>query len=160
MAERRLYTPRWSEKILDEMKRNILQNLDVEEASLDYMIDCMRSAFPEALVENFGHLEEQMTNDPKDRHVLAAAVSGNADVLVTHNVKDFPQAASDPYGIEIQDPDAFLQDRLLESPEVLVEVIIQQAADKTDPPMTSSEVLQALEKVVPNFVEDMKVFLQ
>ena len=37
--------------------------------------------------------------DPDDRHVLAAAIVGRCDVIVTQNIQDFPEAALAPYGI-------------------------------------------------------------
>ena len=49
-----------------------------------------------------------MTNDPKDQHVLAAAIHGRADVIVTFNLKDFPEEALSPWGIEAQHPQEYL----------------------------------------------------
>jgi len=57
-----------------------------------------------------------MTNDPKDRHVLAAAVRGNADAMVTANLKDFPPTALAPYELEALHPDEFLLDQLALDP--------------------------------------------
>jgi len=37
-----------------------------------------------------------MTNHPKDRHVLAAAVGGGARKLVTANLQDFPDHTLTP----------------------------------------------------------------
>jgi hypothetical protein len=58
----------------------------------------MERAFPDAMVAGHEALIPSMANDPKDRHVLAAAVRGRADVIVTSNVRDFPPAACEPYG--------------------------------------------------------------
>jgi predicted nucleic acid-binding protein len=68
----------------------------------------MRQAFPEAIVEGFDFLIPAMTNDEKDRHVLAAAVSAGVNQVVTQNTRDFPQESADPYEIEIRSPDEFL----------------------------------------------------
>jgi hypothetical protein len=46
--------------------------------------------------------------DPDDRHVLAAAIKGRADLIVTLNLKDFPADELDRWGIDIQHPDEFL----------------------------------------------------
>lgn len=51
-----------------------------------------------------------MTNDPKDRHVLAAAVASGAQVVVTLNLKDFPPESCEPLAIEPLHPDVFLMD--------------------------------------------------
>ncbi len=69
----------------------------------------MRAALgAEALIDGFDDLIEQVRCDPKDRHVLAAAVRGGADTIVTCNLKDFPDEAGAPYGIGICHPDSFL----------------------------------------------------
>ena len=49
-----------------------------------------------------------MTNDPKDQHVLAAAVRADAAVIVTANLGDFPASALQPYDITAVHPDDFL----------------------------------------------------
>lgn len=46
--------------------------------------------------------------DPDDRHVLAAAIRSGAQVIVTKNIRDFPEEALAPFGIEAQHPDAFV----------------------------------------------------
>ena len=61
-----------------------------------------RLARPEELIER---LE---LSDANDRHVSAAAVRSGADVIVTQNLKDFPEEKLDPYGIEAQHPDTFI----------------------------------------------------
>jgi len=72
-------------------------------------VGLMRAALgAEALIDGFDDLIEQVRCDPKDRHVLAAAVRGGADTIVTCNLKDFPDEAGAPYGIGICHPDSFL----------------------------------------------------
>ena len=53
--------------------------------------------------------------DPDDRHVLAAAIRGRTDVIVTANVRDFPPEILTPFEIEAQHPDEFVM-HLLTSP--------------------------------------------
>jgi predicted nucleic acid-binding protein len=78
---------RWSRQILDEMARNVLENNpDLPEESIERLVRTMERAFPEAMVTGHEPLIPSMTNDPKDRHVMAAAVRGRADVIVTSNV--------------------------------------------------------------------------
>jgi len=65
------------------------------------------AAVPGAAIER---LEPAMTNDRKDRHVLAAAVASGAHAVVTLNLKHFPPADCAPLAIEPLHPDAFLLD--------------------------------------------------
>ena len=50
--------------------------------------------------------------DENDRHVLAAAIVGRCDVIVTNNLKDFPSDMTSKYDIEAQHPDVFLSNHL------------------------------------------------
>ena len=109
LAEAEVYQVRWSRQILDEMSRNVLENNpDLPRENMERLMKTMERAFPEAMVTGYEPLIPSMTNDPKDRHVLAAAVRGRADVLVTSNVRDFPPGASEPYDVDVQTPDEFL----------------------------------------------------
>jgi predicted nucleic acid-binding protein len=81
---------RWSERILDEALRNAKADNPEKRASIDSRFDDMRAAFPETMVTGHETLIPCMTNEEKDRHVLAAAIVGRADLIVTSNVKDFP----------------------------------------------------------------------
>ncbi|MCY3873708.1 MAG: PIN domain-containing protein [Rhodobacteraceae bacterium] len=62
--------------------------------------DCMVTGY-EALIPSL-HLP-----DPDDRHVLAAAIVGRCDVIVTCNLSDFPKGSVGPYGLEFLHPDEF-----------------------------------------------------
>lgn len=55
----------------------------------------MRAAFEEAEVDatEVERLEPAMTNDEKDRHVLAAAVSADAELIATFDLDDLPPQA-------------------------------------------------------------------
>lgn len=108
LAETGLFQPLWSESILDEVQRNLPKvGVTLEQASR--RVDMMREAFgEEALIDGFDDLSEQMRCDPKDRHVLAAAVRGGADTVVTFNLRDFPDEAVSPYGMGTCHPDNFL----------------------------------------------------
>ena len=103
----RLYLPKWSEGILDETDRT-LAKLNWPEDLIAYRRKQMLQHFPEVIVDGYVAIEGCLTNDPKDRHVLAAAIRARCEVIVSFNVKDFPETALDPWGIEVQHPSKFL----------------------------------------------------
>jgi hypothetical protein len=101
-----------------------------------------------------------MTNHPKDRHVVAAAVVARARVIVTLNRKDFPRAALAreipdesiaPFDIEVQDPDTFLLHLWSLDARLMTAIVVQQAADLGAPPVTPEEELDRIARQVPRF---------
>ena len=109
-----------------------------------------------------GHesLAESMTNHPKDRHVLAAAVAAQADIVVTANLRHFPPHSCDPYGIQVRSPDQFLCDAFERGPGVVPAVLRVQAARKRRPAMSVDEMLDRLAVVVPDFVAAVRPAMQ
>ena len=154
-AEAEIYQVRWSRQILDEMARNVLENHpDLPEERIERLVRTMERAFPEAMVTGHESLIPSMTNDPKDRHVMAAAVRGGADVIVTSNVRDFPSEACEPYDLDVQTPDEFLQYQWeMGDPDFLLEVFEDWASHLKNPPLTLEELLERLARVAPNFGE-------
>ena len=62
----------------------------------------MDRAFPGSNVTGYESLVENLSlPDPDDRHILAAAIKGEAQVIVTANLKDFPASALASYSIQV-----------------------------------------------------------
>ena len=78
-----MYRLVWTDDILDEVRRTLIIDLDKSVAQAGRRIAAMKAAFPEALITQRTPLIPAMTNDPKDRHVLAAAVASGAQVMVS-----------------------------------------------------------------------------
>lgn len=157
LAETGFYRPVWSERILEEMQGAILRRYpDLTEEQLGPTLEAMRTAFPDAAVSGYAALVPAMENHPDDQHVLAAAVVGRADVLVTSNVRHFPASVCDPFGIEVQTPDEFLVHLFHLDPEGAVEVLEGQAADKQRPPMTLDDLLETLDRSVSELVAEVR----
>jgi hypothetical protein len=96
MAEApRLYLPKWSQMIMDEVTRNLVNKWNMEPAKACRREEEIRRHFPEAWVDRFEPLIGAMTNGHKDRHVLAA-VRSHSELIVTNNRRDFPDAAVRP----------------------------------------------------------------
>lgn len=119
----RLYRLQWTEDILQEVTRNLIRHWHVLADRAQHRAEQLRKHFPEAWVTGYESLIPSMTNQEKDRHVLAAAVRGGADVIVTYNAKDFPPAALEPWGIERQGPSTFLRQLYDLDPELVEQLL-------------------------------------
>ena len=110
LAATGLFAARWSAGIHAEWVRHVIQDRpDLSLQQIERRRDQMDAAVPQALVTGYEPLIAGLKlPDPGDRHVLAAAITGRADVIVTFNLKDFPEAALAPYEIEVLHPDEFL----------------------------------------------------
>jgi predicted nucleic acid-binding protein len=120
------YIPKWSDDILREL-RSTLQRMGYSPAQAERRIAAMEIAFEDANVAGYECLVASMTNDPKDRHVLAAGVRCGAHAIVTGNVKHFPEESVKRYNVDVLTPDEFLVHQFHLNPERLMERIGQQA---------------------------------
>ena len=157
LAEKpRLYLPRWSSQILDEVRRVQLEKFKKPwpEPLADSWRTAVNTAFPEACVDDFHHLIDSLTNDPKDRHVLALAIRSGAEAIVTFNTKDFPQKSLTPWGIYVTHPQDYLLALYSMAPEIVV-LKLNEIAQKKGLPLI--EVLLPLGKRsrLPNFVRHL-----
>lgn len=151
-AEAEFYRLHFSQEILDEVSRNLVEKDKMTEAKAARYQTHIKRAFPEAIVEVPEQLVKLMTNHPKDRHVVATAIKAKAEIIVTFNLKDFPQESLEPFGIEAQHPDDFLLgicENFIVS--ALAQVIEAQAADLKRPPTSVKDVLSRLSIQVPKF---------
>lgn len=161
VAETELYRVRWTEEILSETRRAILRELpDLDPARIDGMLADMREAFPDATVEGYEQLIGSMTNDEGDRHVLAAAVESDAQVIVTSNLRHFPPEACEPHHIDVQDPDEFLDYAFELDPERVIAAIAYQAAKRQRPVTSFGELLDILaDRGLPAFTTSIRTHL-
>ncbi len=103
----RQYLPLWSDEVLTETRR-AQAKLRWPSHLIESFEAALRSTFPEALVSGYEHLISEVTNDPKDQHVLAAAIHARAEIILTFNLRDFPGEALAPWGIEAMHPQDYL----------------------------------------------------
>jgi hypothetical protein len=110
LAQTGLFRARWTNDILDECFRNILANRsDLKPEALERTRTLVNRAVRDCLVEGYHPLIEALDlPDPSDRHVLAAAIRCGAEVIVTLNLKHFPEDKLAPYQMEAQHPDEFV----------------------------------------------------
>jgi predicted nucleic acid-binding protein len=161
MAESpRLFLPKWSDETLQEVTRNLVGKWNKTEEQAQRRENALRAFFPEALVEGYADLVPAMQNDPKDRHVLAAAVKSGARLIVTYNSKHFPQEALRLYDIERQGPSTFLIGLYDLEPGIVSRKLTEQAQAIN---ISLEDLLRKLQKNVPGFVtffcEEQKIDL-
>jgi len=121
------YIPKWSADIMRELRSTLLR-MGYSPAQAERRIVAMESAFEDASVTGYECLVGAMTNDAKDRHVLAAAVRCGAHAIITHNVKHFRPETAKPYNLDILTPDDFLVHQFHLNDELLMEKLAAQAA--------------------------------
>jgi hypothetical protein len=140
-----LYQARWSAEIDDEWTRNLLAARPELADRIERTRAAMHRALPDALVTGYTDLIPQLSlPDSNDRHVLAAAITATAEVIVTFNLRDFPEVALAPYGLMAQHPDAFLQTFIATIPSGVVAAVRECLMRLTHPPVTAADYLKVL----------------
>lgn len=148
LAELNLYRPKWTDKINQEWVTNLGKEEGIDQESLERTVRLMNNAFPEALVTGYQKLIQAVElPDPDDRHVLAAAIRVNADLIVTNNIKDFPEEELDKYDIEAQKADTFVHNLIDLDKQKCCEALRNLLNDLTDPPLSQKELLKRFRKV-------------
>lgn len=143
-----LVRARWSHRILDEVFRNIAINRpDLDRDRLLRTRQRMCAAVLDCLVSGFEKLEPSIIlPDLDDRHVVAAAIKAGAGIIVTLNLRDFPEDELARHGVVAMHPDLFALELLARSPAAVLEVIASQAADLKNPPHSATDIVAALER--------------
>jgi predicted nucleic acid-binding protein len=109
LSDTRLFHARWSKDIEDEAKLNLVERRPDLKRRIPKRFAAMRNAIPDCMIENYQPLIDSLKlPDPNDRHVLAAAIVGHADAIVTFNLKDFPQRTVSKFNIEVIHLDDFV----------------------------------------------------
>ena len=156
-----LFRARWTDAIHDEWIRAVLKNRpDLRREQLERTRELMNAHARDALIHNFEDLIPSLSlPDPNDRHVLAAAIRGRVDVIVTYNTKDFPADAVAPYGIEIKHPDEFLAHVLDLAPGTVLAALQRLRKSLKNPPVPVDQYLTRLEQLeLASFVAKLKEF--
>jgi predicted nucleic acid-binding protein len=142
-----LVQAKWTNDILDECFHAILEHhRELTLERLERTRTLMNRAIRDVLVDGYqGLVDTLKLPDPKDRHVLAAAIRCGAQCIVTTNLKHFPKKALAPFDVQALHPDEFILDLLDLAPGVILKVLDQQAQALKNPPLELADVLNALE---------------
>ncbi|MBY8828524.1 PIN domain-containing protein [Hephaestia mangrovi] len=152
LAEAEFFRVRWSAQVLDETER-ALAGIFATRGSSDpngqaaRQRSRMEMAFEDALVSDFDELLKVCggLSDPKDAHVLAAAVKTQAATIVTDNLKDFPAKVLGPLNIEARSADDFIADTIALDPGRAVAAIRRMRESFRKPEMTPDRLLITME---------------
>lgn len=148
LANLEMYKPKWTKIIQEEWIRNLLINrTDLRRENLEKTRNAMNSAFPDSNITNYEEIIKSLSlPDINDRHILAAAIRINANVIVTFNLKDFPVDYLKPYDIEAQHPDEFITNLITLDKSKSLQALKNQVRSLKNPPKSIDDVLQTLEK--------------
>lgn len=156
-----LFRAKWTDAIHAEWMRNVCRDYpDITLVQVERIRHLMNSHVRDGLVTGYEHLIPKLhLPDPDDRHVLAAAIHAEAQVIVTANLSDFPASRTRKYGVLATHPDAFIEDLLKASPEIVCSAAKQQRQSLKKPPLTVDEFLGALERQgLPNTVARLRQY--
>lgn len=143
-----LVRAKWTDEILDETFRNLkLNRPDLDEVKLDRTRQLMNRSIRDVLVTGYEPLIPILElPDPDDRHVLPAGIRAGAQVIVTHNTRDFPSAKLESWSVLAENPDEFVLG-LIDLDRQTVYAQVQRMADAwKNPPGTVDDVLTSLER--------------
>lgn len=154
LAEAEFFRVRWSALVLDETERAI-ERILTEKGAPDAASRAQRArasmerAFEEALVDDFDRFLCACDGlpDPNDKHVLAAALKTQAAMIVTDNLKDFPEEILAPLNIEAKSADAFIADTIALDPGRAVAAIRCMRERFRQPEKTAEVLLLDMEAV-------------
>jgi predicted nucleic acid-binding protein len=145
LARTGLFRARWSEKINDEWITALLRTRPELADRLARTRLLLNRAIDDCLIEGYETLIPALSlPDPDDHHVLAAAIVGGVDVIVTQNLRDFPAAALAPFRIDAQHPDTFIRHVLDLDEAVALSAVREARGALKDPPKTAEEFLDTL----------------
>ncbi|WCE30830.1 PIN domain-containing protein [Vibrio sp. SCSIO 43137] len=141
-----LYRARWTKQIHDEWMRNVLKNNpDIDVKKLKRAKQLMDKSVPDCLIEDYESLIAGIElPDMDDRHVVAAAVKGQAESIITFNLKDFPNDMLKAMDLNAIHPDEFLCDMFELNSGACVKAAQMQRRSLRNPPMTVNEYLACL----------------
>ncbi len=145
LARTGLFRARWSAEIHAEWMEAVRRDRPELAERLARTRAAMDGAIEDCLVSGHAALIPLLRlPDPADRHVLAAAIVGRADVIVTCNLRDFPTEALAPYRIEAQHPNLFIRHLLDLDEAAALAAVREQRGALRNPPRSVAEHLDTL----------------
>lgn len=140
-----LFAAKWTDQIHEEWIRNLLANRPDLTEAVPKTRALMDAAVEDCLVTGYETLIDGLDlPDADDRHVLAAAIRAGAQLIVTFNLRDFPEEKLEPYGIEAVHPDQFIVEQMDLHEGAVIDAVKQQRASLKNPPRSAEDLLETL----------------
>lgn len=157
-----LFKARWTDQIHEEWINALLRTGNFKREQLERVRDLMDQHTRDAKVTGYESLIDGITlPDPKDRHVLAAAIKSNADAIVTMNLKDFPEDILQTYKIDVLHPDDFIYYQIDMEPGICCEAFKRQRLALKNPPYSEEEFILSLQKQqLPQTASALKKYIK
>jgi len=141
-----LFRARWSQRIHEEWIAALLRNRpDLTRARVEHTRNLMDSHIQDALVAGYESRIEAITlPDADDRHVLAAALHCGANIIVTTNLRDFPNSVLAAFGLEALHPDQFILDLVNRDQGAVIAALRRLRQSLRSPPVTPADLLATM----------------
>jgi predicted nucleic acid-binding protein len=148
LALQGLLHARWSDPVHEEWMQAVLRDFpNITRQQLERTRDLMNRHALNSLVTRFEPWIERLTlPDPNDRHVLAAAIHCRAEVILTRNLRDFPESVLSEHGICAVAPDPFIHTLLRVDAERVIAAAREHRANLKNPPKTAEDYFASLEQ--------------
>lgn len=131
----------WTSEILVEFSRALVRTSRHSEDSAAGLVSEMQAFFPSSFVDGYEHLtHSNMCADPKDEHVVGAAIHIKADAIATFNLKDFPKDLFEYFGIRLSHPDNLLTDVFESNTGLTCQVLGTVVGNYDRSPTTAAEL--------------------
>ena len=149
LAASGMVAARWTDTIQDEWTRNLLADrADLSPQRLERTRRLMEAAVPDADVTGYEALIPSLhLPDPDDRHVLAAAITARADLIVTLNLRHFPATSLSGHDLEAITPDELVCRLLNEERGEVLAALEALRVSLQSPPYTWQGLLERLREV-------------
>lgn len=161
LASKGLFQAKWTKRIEEEWVNSLhLNRPDLKKSQIEKICKNMSVSILDHLVEDYEDLLPlEILPDQNDAHVLKAAVKSHSQVIVTNNLKDFPSAVLDKYGIEAQHPDNFLRHLMDLDLASFLSCIKTIRERLVNPPKSAQDYLFTLHSFLPQTVNQLKPYI-
>jgi hypothetical protein len=147
LASDGLYHAKWTTEITQEWSRNLVADRPDIASKIDRLVELVNLSAQDCLVEGYEYIIPTIElPDLNDRHVVAAAVVGHADAIVTFNLKDFPAKIIDKFGVDVQHPDDFLMNQLQLRQFDALEVMRKVRGRYRNPQLSAKEFIELVSR--------------